>query len=113
MGVSTQSMRVFGVTASRIVAAEDVGAFLPEQDHLLALLHELVIDEEELLHVSAQLEDDLETAQDLGIPAVYLNRRGEALPEELEVQLQVATLDELARRLGRSKGGSRRRRRKA
>jgi 2-haloalkanoic acid dehalogenase type II len=99
-----------GIPVTHLVCAEDVSAYLPEQDHLLALLHELVIDEEELLHVSSNAEDDLETAQDLGIPAAYLNRRSESLPDEVEVALVVGSMSELSKKLGRSRGGSRRRR---
>ena len=103
-------VEALGAPVAHVVCAEDVGAYLPDQDHLLALLHELVIDEEELLHVSANYEDDLQTAQDLGVPSGYLNRRAESLPEEVEVTLEVRSMSELSKKLGRSRGGSRRRR---
>jgi 2-haloalkanoic acid dehalogenase type II len=81
------------------VTAEHVGCYKPEPDHLMALLHELGLDEDELLHVSACPEFDLETAQDLGIPAAYVDRRDVPLPEEIEVAFAVSDLDELATRL--------------
>lgn len=80
----------------RAVTSSEVLCFLPEADHLLALLHELELDETELLHVSAHGELDLATAEDLGIPRAYLDRRGEPLPEEVSAQITVRTMTELA-----------------
>ena len=102
-----------GAPFRHLVAAGDVQAFKPEPDHLLALLHELELEEEELLHVSAWPEYDLGVAQDLLVPAAYVNRRGEPLPEEVEVAFEVASMEALARRLLRPRGGAKPRRRPA
>jgi 2-haloalkanoic acid dehalogenase type II len=82
--------------AARAVTGSDVLCYKPEADHLLALLHELELDEEELLHVSALPELDLATAEDLGIPHAYLDRFGEPLPEEITALVTVKTMTELA-----------------
>ena len=82
--------------AARAVTSSDVLCYEPEADHLLALLHELELDEEELLHVSAHGEFDLATAEDLGIPRAYLDRSGEPLPEEVTALVTVKTMTELA-----------------
>ena len=81
---------------ARAVTSSDVLCFKPEADHLLALLHELELDEEELLHVSALPELDLATAEDLGIPRAYLDRFDEPLPEEITALVTVKTMTELA-----------------
>lgn len=77
------------------VSAEDVQSYKPEPDHLMALVHELGIDEHELLHVSAYPEYDLLTAQDLGVPCALVDRLDRPVPEELELALRVRDLDEL------------------
>jgi 2-haloalkanoic acid dehalogenase type II len=88
--------RRLGTLEAHLVAAGDVEAYKPEPDHLLALMHELELDEDEVLHVSAHADYDLETAMDLGLPAAYVDRRGEPLPEGIEVLRSFATLDALA-----------------
>jgi putative hydrolase of the HAD superfamily len=81
------------------VSAEDVQSYKPEPDHLMALVHELGIDEHELLHVSAYPEYDLLAAQDLGIPCALVDRLDRPVPEDLELALRVRDLDELCDRL--------------
>lgn len=94
-------------TPAHTVGAAVVGAYPPEPDLLLALLHEMELDEEELLFVSARCEDELFTAHDLGIDAAFVDRSGRGVPEDLEVRWHVPSLDGLFRRLS----GRRRRRR--
>lgn len=88
-----------GAPIAHSISADRVEAYKPEPDHLLALLHEMEIDEEDLLHVSAFADYDLATAQDIGVAAAYLDRRGEPLPDDIEVALRVDSLDALFRRL--------------
>ncbi len=91
--------RRLGVEIARIVTAGDLQVYKPAPELLLALEHELELDEGQLLHVSALPEHDLYTAEDLGVPAVFVNRRGDPLPEDLDVALQVPDLEALARQL--------------
>jgi 2-haloacid dehalogenase/putative hydrolase of the HAD superfamily len=88
-----------GVPVLHAVTSDDVASFKPEPDHFLALMHELELDEDELLHVSSRSEFDLETTTDLGIPSAYVDRRGEPLPEEVEAVLRAPSLGALAGRL--------------
>lgn len=88
-----------GAPFAHSISADHVMAYKPEPDHLLALLHETELDEEEVLHVSAHADYDLATAQDIGVPAVYLDRRREALPDDIDVALRVDSLEALFRRL--------------
>ncbi len=98
------------VPFAHAVPADHVGCYKPEPDHFLALMHEMVVDEHEVLAISAFPEYDLETATDLGIPAAYVDRRGRPLPEDVEVLHRVRDLAELADRLlrPRRQGGRRR-----
>ncbi len=95
------TLGVLGLVDVPCVTAEDVLCYKPEPDHLMALVHELGVDESELLHASAYPEYDLETARDLGIPCAYVNRLGRPLPAEIEAAVTVANLAELADVLGR------------
>ena len=74
-----------GLAKARLIVADDVEAYLPEPDLLLALTHELELDEDQLLHVSCDPERDLYTAEDLGVRGVFVDRRGEGAPEDLGV----------------------------
>jgi 2-haloalkanoic acid dehalogenase type II len=82
-----------------VVGADRVGCFKPEPDHLMALVHELELDEDQLLHVAADPDLDLFPAAGLGIPTVFLDRFGMELPEEVEPVWRIASLDELVERL--------------
>ncbi|MBP7147859.1 MAG: HAD family hydrolase [Acidobacteria bacterium] len=88
-----------GVAVAKSISSDHVGSFKPEPDHFLALLHEMELDEEQLLHVSASPEFDLQTVEDLGIPRAYVDRDGRGLPEEITATLRFRDLGGLARRL--------------
>lgn len=94
-----RSAALLGVEFTRIVTAEDVQCYKPEPDHLMALVHELGFDEEEILHVSSYPEYDLGIAADLGIPAAYVNRLGHPLPAEFPARFEVPDMTALARQL--------------
>lgn len=95
------------------VSAGDLEAYKPEPDLLLALLHELELDEDELLHVGSSPDYDLYTAEDIGVPSAFVDRDDAGLPEDLEVALHVKDLATLAsalcdRRAGRGAPGGHR-----
>lgn len=94
------SLALLKAPFARCVTAEDVKCYKPEPDHLMALLHELELDEPEILHVSAYPHYDLMTATDLGIPVAFVNRHGLPLPEDLEPDWTARDLADLARQLG-------------
>ena len=62
------------------------------------------IDEEEYLHLSDDPRRDLVTLHDLGVPAGWIRRRQDALPEEVAVCFEDPDLRAAADRL---LGGSR------
>ncbi len=68
---------------------------------MMALLHEMELDEDVLLHVSSRFEEDLAAALDLGIDAAYVDRHRNPLPMDVEVKHAVPDLDKLAERLFR------------
>ncbi len=86
----------FPFRVSHAVTSTDVEEYKPEADHLLALLHEMALDEEELLHASSFPDYDLVTAEDLGVLRAYVDRHGEPLPGEVTVQVVVKDLAGLA-----------------
>ncbi len=85
------------------VAADRVGCYLPEPDHLLALLHEMVVDEHEVLVVSGGPGRAILPAAALGIPAARVDPGDGPPPEDLPVLHRVKTLAELADRLVRER----------
>ena len=91
-----ETLNCIGLPFARTITADKVQCYKPEPDHLLALLHELELDEDELLQVSAFPEYDLETAQDLGVPCAYLDRRDQTPPEELALRYRAPDLTTLA-----------------
>ncbi|MDQ7008179.1 MAG: hypothetical protein Q9Q40_13210 [Acidobacteriota bacterium] len=84
-----------------LVGADRVGCFLPEPDHLMALIHELEVDEDRVLQVSARPMEDLLPAEGLGVAHAWVHRSDERGPGEVEIQIEAADLAALARRLTR------------
>jgi putative hydrolase of the HAD superfamily len=63
-----------------VITAEDVGAYKPAENHFRALdaaLPGLGVDREQLLHVAQSLFHDHVPARRLGLPSVWINRRGD------------------------------------
>jgi 2-haloalkanoic acid dehalogenase type II len=99
----------FDLSGAHLVSSEDLESHKPAPDTYLAALHELEIDEEELLVLSDDPLRDLVTVHDLGIPAGWIRRTGGELPEEVGVDFRASDLLEAARRLtGRRPGRPRR-----
>lgn len=75
------STRRLGVEFDLILTAEDVGAYKPDPAGFRALLEALPrlgVARHELLHVAQSLYHDHEPAQRLGLPSVWIDRRGGA-----------------------------------
>lgn len=98
----------FDLAGAHLVCSEDLESHKPAPDTYLAALHELEIDEEDLLVLSDDPLRDLVTLHDLGIPAGWIRRRGGELPEEVAVDFVEADLLGAARRLTGRRGGRRR-----
>jgi 2-haloacid dehalogenase len=97
------------VSFAHVVPAERVEAFRPEPDPWMALLHEMQLDEEELLHVASDVSEELFTTTDLGIPSVFINRAGGAPAEDVAYRFELSSMKALPARLygSRTRRGSR------
>jgi 2-haloacid dehalogenase len=72
------SNRRLGVEFDAIITAEDVGAYKPALNHfhrLDAVLAELDVPRDRLLHVAQSLFHDHAPARQVGLPSVWINRR--------------------------------------
>lgn len=88
-----------GVPFDLVVTAEKVQSYKPSPDHWYAAMHEMTLDEDEILHLAASPFHDLETATLLGIPCGYVNRGGLPLLPEAKPLFTVPDLAGAARRL--------------
>jgi 2-haloalkanoic acid dehalogenase type II len=73
-----KSNRRLGVTFDRIITAEEVGAYKPEETHFNALLAEIRswgLEVDQLLHVAQSLFHDHEPAHRAGLATVWIDRR--------------------------------------
>jgi 2-haloalkanoic acid dehalogenase type II len=72
------SNRRLGITFDRIITAEEVGAYKPNEPHFIALLAQIEawgLHRDQLLHVAQSLFHDHEPAQRMGLAAVWIDRR--------------------------------------
>lgn len=75
-----------------LVTALDVESYKPDPPHFQALLDEVEGDRNELLHVAASPYHDVRPASAMGIPVVWVNRRGDDRPGDLEPDAEVPDL---------------------
>lgn len=72
------SNRHLGVTFDRIITAEEVGAYKPEEPHFTALLAQIRswgLQQDQLLHIAQSLFHDHEPAHRAGLATVWIDRR--------------------------------------
>jgi putative hydrolase of the HAD superfamily len=99
-----RSNRRLGVDFDVVVTAEDAGSYKPAMGHfdlLFERLPSIGVDRGELLHVAQSLFHDHQPAQRIGLPSVWIDRRGgrgggATRAAEVDVPLRYSTLDELA-----------------
>lgn len=72
------SNRRLGVTFDRVITAEEVGAYKPDQPHFTALLAQIEawgLHQDQLLHVAQSLYHDHEPARRIGLATAWIDRR--------------------------------------
>lgn len=89
-----------GIPFAELITAEDVRAYKPAPQHFNEARKRLGPRADGQLHVAASAFHDLEPAQKAGIATVWVNRRGERLPEGLAPKFVVKDLAELCKKLG-------------
>lgn len=77
--------RQFPVTFDFMVTAEDVRSYKPARPHFERGLEAAGVERGRILHVAQSLRHDIIPCVALGIPCVWVNRRGETLPQGLRV----------------------------
>lgn len=81
-----------GLTFDAVVTSEDVGAYKPDRLMFTRALAELGLGADEVLHVGDSLTNDVRGAAEVGIRAVWVNRRGRSLPPDAPVAYEIADL---------------------
>jgi 2-haloalkanoic acid dehalogenase type II len=88
------TLRHFGVTFDLLVTAEQVRSYKPAPGHFHAARRWL--GGRRWLHVAQSLFHDVRPARSLGIPVVWINRKGEGAPNGSHALREFRTLSELA-----------------
>lgn len=97
--VIEETIRKIGVPFDLVVTAENVESYKPSPDHWFAAMHEMALEEDEILHLAASPFHDLQTATLLGIPCGYINRIGGPLVTEAKPLFMVPDIPLAAKRL--------------
>ena len=81
------STEAIGVPFDGTVAAGEIGSYKPAHGHWQTFFERFGADRERHVHVAASLFHDIAPADELGIPAVWINRLGETsdLPRAAEL----------------------------
>jgi 2-haloalkanoic acid dehalogenase type II len=89
-----------GVPFAELVTSEDVRSYKPAAVHFNEAKRRLGPRAAGQVHVAASPFHDLEPAQKLGLPTIWVNRKGVRLPEGLAPKIVVKDLVELCKKLG-------------
>jgi 2-haloacid dehalogenase len=94
------SMEAIGVPFDGAIVAGEIGSYKPAHGHWRAFDERFGADPDRHVHVAASLFHDIAPAQELGLPAVWINRLNETsdLPRAAELtnlSRLPATLDEI------------------
>jgi 2-haloalkanoic acid dehalogenase type II len=89
-----------GVAFDWVVTAQQTGSYKPAHGHFKEAVRRVQGRAERLLHVARSRFHDIEPATELGLAAVWVNRKGETPGDELRPLHVVADLTELADWLG-------------
>ncbi len=93
------TLRHFSAPIDLIITAQQVGSYKPAHGHFVRARER--VGQQRWLHAAQSHFHDVVPATALGVPAVWVNRKGEALPAGGPAPLaEVATLAELADWLG-------------
>lgn len=97
-----------GIDFATVVTAQQVRSYKPSPFHFLEAMKRLGLPRERVLHVAQSLFHDIAPARELGIPCVWVNRRGvrpgggATAPSDAEPDLEVPDLRTLVEIMGLS-----------
>lgn len=98
------TLRHLDVEFDLLVTAVGVESYKPEPAHFEALLDAVDGRREALLHVAGSPYHDVRPASQLGIPVIWVNRRGDDRPRDLEPTAEVPDLEAAVRWIRREYG---------
>lgn len=79
-----KAVEYHGLKVSGVLTSEDVRAYKPRSDMFTEALRKYELDKSEVLHVGDSLTNDIQGAQNVGIKAVWLNRKQKSIPEHIQ-----------------------------
>jgi len=95
-----QSIAAFDTPFAELVTAEDVRSYKPAMPHFEAALERLQLSSDQMLHVAGSLYHDIRPATQAGWRTVWINRRGDPIPSDLDPAWVFPDLGNLALALG-------------
>lgn len=91
-----QSIAPLGVAFAQLVTAESVRSYKPAPAHFNAALECLGLQPSQMLHVAGSLYHDIRPALKAGWRVVWINRRGDPIPSDVDAAWVLPDLASLA-----------------
>jgi 2-haloalkanoic acid dehalogenase type II len=88
-----------GLSFAAVVTSEDVGAYKPAPQMFLHGLEMLGMRVDEVVHIGDSLTADIAGARSAGMAAIWVNRRGKPVPDDVGFAHTVSDLGDLVSRL--------------
>ncbi len=97
-----EAVEKHGLKPAGIITSEVVHAYKPRTEMFLAALDQAGLRADGVIHVGDSLDSDFYSPQSIGISAVWLNRRGKTIPDDVIAAPDLMTAGSIIRRLQRS-----------
>jgi 2-haloacid dehalogenase/putative hydrolase of the HAD superfamily len=88
-------MEHHGICADGVITSEDVRSYKPRPELFQEALRRYNMLPDEVIHIGDSIVSDVYGAQEAGIDAVWLNRKGKTKPVDIEPKYVCKDLDEV------------------
>jgi 2-haloacid dehalogenase/putative hydrolase of the HAD superfamily len=89
------AMEHHGICADGVITSEDVRSYKPRPELFQEALRRYNLQPDEVIHIGDSIVSDVYGAQEAGIDAVWLNRKGKTKPVDIEPKYVCKDLDEV------------------
>lgn len=78
-----------------VITSEDVRSYKPRSEMFQEALKRYGLTVDEVLHIGDSLTSDIRGAQNVGIKAIWINRKGKPMPDDISPDHTIANFEEL------------------
>ncbi|MEC0126596.1 HAD family hydrolase [Paenibacillus pabuli] len=89
------AMKAHNIEAAGVITSEDVRSYKPRSEMFDEAIKRYGLQRDEVIHIGDSLVSDVQGAQNAGIKAVWLNRKGKSKPKQITPDYECKDLTEV------------------